>query len=387
MLSTNLLKSLSRLPSPLLTAYVRTTPDQAALQGAAPRYLHLLKEKGRSLAESLESPDRDSFSRQLERVMEFLSKPKSHGSMVFFAGPSVWEVVPLQTEVKDELRWGRPSLAQLIWLTGEHKQYGLVAVDHKGARFFLCSMGEIVEGQEKKFNVDISGWRKKDLGKVMGEGVAKTHGTQRDDFDKRLDNQFLRLCREAAQQAAAFFPAKDLAAIFLLGPDKLTTAMEAKFPRIFRLPIVRIDQEIARLTPAALLGHLAPRVSDWEREHQKTLVHAISGNERGTIRGLDETLTQLQRGQVRTLVLAWDFDVAIHQCRECSWKGRCADRVCPVCEGQTGESTLRDLLPEILLKHTVELEIVSGEAAERLMQMGGMAGWLRQKKLQATAGA
>jgi hypothetical protein len=164
MVTTSLLESLSRLPAPLLTAYVRTTPDEASLQGTAPRYLHSLKEEGRSIAEGLSPEEREAFSKELERGMEFLSRPKSHGSLVIFAGRSVWEVVPLQVEVSNELSWGKPSLGQLFCLAGEHKPYGIVAVDHKGARFFRYSLGEIVEGEEKKFVVDTSGWRQKDLG-------------------------------------------------------------------------------------------------------------------------------------------------------------------------------------------------------------------------------
>src|SRR5260370_9458364 len=222
MLWTSLLESLSRLPAPLLTAYVRTTPDEASLQGAAPRYLHFLKEAGRSAAESLASEEREAFSKQLERVTGFLSRPKSHGSLVILAGSAVWEVVPLQVAVKDELWWGKPSLGQLVWLGGEHKQCGIIVVDHKGARFFHYSLGEIVEGAEKKFAIDISGWRQKDLGHVASEGMAITHGTQRDVFDKRVDSQYVRLCRETARHAATFFPPKELAAIFVVGPDKLT---------------------------------------------------------------------------------------------------------------------------------------------------------------------
>src|SRR5260370_7808635 len=112
-LSTSLFESLSRLPSPLLTAYVRTTPDEASLQGSAPRYLHFLKEAGRSLAESLASEEREAFSKQLERVTEFLSRPKSHGSLVIFSGSSVWEVVPLQVAIKHQLFGGKPTLQQL----------------------------------------------------------------------------------------------------------------------------------------------------------------------------------------------------------------------------------------------------------------------------------
>jgi hypothetical protein len=385
MITTSLLESLSQLPSPLLTAYVRTTPDEAALQGAAPRYLHSLKEEGRSIAESLASEEREPFSKQLERVVEFLSqKPKSHGSLVIFAGPTVWEVV-LLAEVTNELSWGKPSLGQLFWLAGEHKQYGIVTVDHKGARFFHYSLGEIVEGEEKKFVIDISGWRQKDLGKVTGKGVAKTHGTQRDVFDKRVDNQYVRLCRETAQQATTFFSGKELAAVFVVVLDKLITAIQAKFLRNCRLPIVRDDQDLARVSPPELMKHLEPRIADWEREHQKSLVAALTEDARGAIVGFEETLLQLQRGMVRTLVLARDFDAVLHQCRECSWKGRCADRVCPVCEGETVDATLREVLPEILLRQAVELEIVSDEPAERLKQMGGMAGWLRQKKVTAKA--
>lgn len=387
MVTTNLLASLSRLSSPLLTAYVRTSPEEASLQGAAPRYLHSLKEEGRSVGEGLASEEREPFSKQHERVMEFLSQKKSHGSLVIFAGPSVWEVVSLQVEVRNELLWGKPSLAQLVWLAGEHKQYGIVAVDHKGARFFHYSLGEIVEGEEKKFVVDISGWRQKDLGKVMGEGVAKTHGTQRDVFDKRLDNQYVRLCHETAQQAATFFGRNDIAALFLVGPDKLITAIESKFPRTSRLPIVPIDQDLARVSPPELRKHLGPHIEAWEQQHQSALVEAVTEGERGTIGGFDESLAQLQKGRVRTLVFARDFDSVLHQCISCSWMDRSADGVCPVCGGQRHDVSLRDVVPELLLQHAVELEIVNNETGERLKQLGGMAGWARQpKKISAKAG-
>jgi Bacterial archaeo-eukaryotic release factor family 10 len=386
MLSTALLESLSQLPSPLLTAYVSTSPDDASLQGGAPRYLHSLKEEGRVLAERLPCEDREPFLAQLQRVIEFLSKPKSHGSVVFFSGSSAWQVVALQAEVKTELSWGKPNTGQLVWLAGEHKQYGIVAMDHKGARFFHYSLGEMIEGPEKTFVIETSGWKKKDLGKITSEHMAITHGTQRDVFDKRMENQYVRLCRETAHDAAAFFANNHLAAIFLVGPSKLTSLVEAKFPRSFRVPIVRDGQDLARLTPPELFDHLQPRFANWEREHQRALVAALVEDARGAIGGFDETLIHLRRGMIRTLVLARDFDAALRQCQKCGWKGRSAERSCPVCQNELADTTLRDVLPEILLRRAVELEIVSGEPAERLKQMGGIAGWLRQKKVTATVG-
>jgi Bacterial archaeo-eukaryotic release factor family 10 len=387
MLSTSLLESLSRLPSPLLTAYVRTTPDEASLHGGVPKYLHFLKEAGKSAAQGLPSDEQELFSKELERVAEFLSQPKSHGSVVIFAGPSIWQVVPLQVKVKEELAWGKPSLAQLFCLSGEHKQYGIVEVDHKGARFFRYFLGEAVEGPEKNFNIQTSGWKKKDLGHVASENMSITHGTQRDVFDKRMENQYVRLCHEAAQQAGTFFANDHLAAIFLVGPNKLTAAIEAKFPRIFQLPFVKDDQDLARVSPPELLKHLEPRIADWERERQKGLVNALLEDARGAVGGFDETFTQLQRGSIRTLVLARDLDAVMHQCVQCGWMDRSGDQACPVCGRERHTATLREVLPELLLKHQVDLEIVSGEPAERLKQIGGMAGLLRQKKITVKARA
>jgi peptide subunit release factor 1 (eRF1) len=387
MLSTTQLASLYGLPSPLLTAYVRTSPDDASLQGGTPKYVHFLKEEGRSLSEGLASEERDQFCKQLERVREFFSQPKSHGSLVIFAGPSVWQVLPLQAEIEHEMSWGTPNLAQLVWLFGEHKRYGIVAIDHKRARFFHYSLGEIVENQEKKLAVDTSEWKQKDLGKVSAEGMSITHGTQRDVFDKRVENQYVRFCREIARQATALFADNDLAAIFLLGPDKLIQTAESKFPRSFQPPIVRVDQDLAHLEANEMRTHLQPHMAAWERQHQAALVSAAAEGKRGTIRGFEEVLVQLQRGMVRTVLLGRDFNPALQQCRECGWKGTCRDRVCPACHGEAANVTLRHVLPEMLLKHAVELEIVSGEPAERLKQMGGMAGWLRQKKVTAKAGA
>jgi len=385
MLSKTLVEQLYELPSPVMTAYVRTSPEDAALQGGTPRYLHSLKEGAQSLAENLGSGEREHFLRELDRVSKFLTQPASHGSFVFLSGPAVWRVLPLQVPVTNEIFWGKPALAQLRWLTSEHKQYGIVDINHKGVRFFRSSLGEIEEDEEQAFTVDISAWKQKDMGHV-NEGARKSHGTQRDVFEKRMENQYARMCRDSANRAATLLAHKDVAAVFLVGPDKLTTIVESKFPRAFRVPLVRIDQDLANLSPQEILKHLEPHFANWERGRQAVLVYEITDGKRGIIRDFDETLAQLQRGKVRTLLLARDVNARAHQCLECGSIDRTADPVCPACGGKRAQTTLRAVLPELLRQHNVELEIVSGEAGERLKQIGGMASWIRRPKRSA-AGA
>ncbi len=386
MLSTSLVQSLYELPSPVLTAYVSTTPQDAALQGGTPRYLHSLKERSESLAEHLKPEEKDRFLAELDRVNQFLAVPTSHGSFAIFSGPAVWQALALQVPVTAEITWGKPSLAQLIWLASEHKQYGIIEVDHKGVRFFRAALGEIEEDEEQRFTVDVSAWKQKDMGHV-NEAARKSHGTQRDVFEKRMENQYARMCGDAAHRASTLFAQKHVAAIFLVGPNKLIATLEAKFPRTFRIPIARIDHDLAKASPQELLKHLDPYFAAWERDHQAALVNSVTEQERGTIPDFDETLAQLQRGKVRTLLLAADFEASVHQCGECGWIDRSADAACTACGGKRDATTLRRVLPELLRKHNVTLEIASGEAAERLKQAGGMASWIRQpKKNSARAG-
>jgi hypothetical protein len=386
MLSKTLVESLYELQTPVMTAYVRTSTEDAALQGGTPRYLHLLNEEGQSLAEKLEPEQQHLFLQELAKVSKFLIQPASHGSFVIFSGPAVWQVIPLQFEVTNEIHWGKPALGQLLWLTSEHNQYGIVEVDHKGVRFFRSSLGEIEEDEEQAFTVDVSAWKQKDMGPA-NEGARKSHGTQRDVFEKRIENQYERMCRDVAHRAARLFVQKSVAAVFLVGPKKLITTVESKFPGGFRLPIVRIDQDLANISSQEILKHLEPHFANWEREHQAALVNSITEEARATIRGFDETLAQLQRGRIRTLLLASDVDASVRQCGECGWIDRTADLACAVCGGKRREVNLREMLPDLLRQHNVELEIVSGEAGERLKQIGGMASWSRQpKRASARAG-
>jgi len=381
------LESLSQLSSPLLTAYVRASPIEASLHGPVHEYMTWLRNESRPIAENLSPTQKELFLKQLDRVAEFLRQREPHErSCVIFAGPSVLEIVSLQSEVQNELHWGKPALTQLVWIASEHRPYGIVVVDHAGARFFQYWLGEMIEYEEKKFAIDISQWKKNELGHIV-EGVPKSRlgtipaggrGAQRDVFKKRLESQYARLCRETTQQAVNLYKSEDLAAVFLVGPDKLIRPIEAKFPRSFRKPIMLFDQDLARVAPLELRKHLEPQIADWERKHEAELVTAVTSEERGAVVGFDETLALLQKGKIRTLVLARGLDVTLRQCVQCGWTDRSADPVCSFCGSERRTVTLRDVLPDLARRYDVKIEVVSDWAAKRWKEAEGMAAWLRQ---------
>ena len=379
MLTMDRLETLSRMASPLVTAYVYASPSEASQHTLTPTCLAWLKNEGRAIAKSLSVAEQEVFLKQLNRVEEFLRDRVPHErSFVIFAGPSTWETVSLQMEVDNEIHWGKSALGQLFWLLGEHKPYGVLVVDHAGAKFFQHQLGELAQYKEKKFEIDVSEWKKKDLGHVAG--VKKTRGSQRDVFEKRMDSRYAHLCSETAHEAAAFCAEKNLAALFLTGPDRLIKTIERKLPRSLRQSVVSFDEDLAHLTPPELLEHLEPHIEAWERKHEAELIAAVTGGGGGTVAGLDETLAQVQKGKVRTLVVARGLNPVLHECVQCGWTDHSADPVCPACGGQRRDIAFEEILPELVRKQGLQIEVVSDGASDALKGADGMAAWLRQPK-------
>jgi len=372
------LEALSAIASPVVTAYIYGNPSDASQHALAPAYVAWLKTEGRAIADRLPAGEQRAFLEQLNRVEGFLRERVPHErSLAIFAGRSAWETIPLQLEVKNELHWGKPALGQLLWIAGEHKMYGVLLVDHAGAKFMQYWAGELSQQKEKRFEIDVAEWKKKDLGHVTAmKQSQRSHGTQRDVFEKRMDNRYAHLCIETAHEAAAFCAEKGLTALFLCGPDRLINTVERKLPKSLKQTTVALDQDIAHLTLPELLKHLEPHIESWERKHEAELIAAVMSGEGATVAGLDETLAQLQRRKVRTLVVARGLNPVLHRCVACGWTDRSADSVCPICRGERRDITLEEMLPALIGRQGLQIQVVSDGAAASLHGAEGMGAWL-----------
>jgi Bacterial archaeo-eukaryotic release factor family 10 len=375
------ISSLLQLPRPLLTAYVDTNPATRGNLGPVPAYLTWLRTETKAVAQGVPDSEQKLFGVELDRVDRFLrEKGSQHRGLLIFAGPAIWETLSLSVEVENELHWGKPALSQLLWTASEYKPCGVVVVDRHGARFLRYRPGKITELGQKTFEIDISQWRKKDLGHVIRPGIRKTRGSQRDVFQHRMDAQYTRLCKSLAAQAKKLFEDEDLAAIFLVGSSRLVRPIHAAFPKDFQDRVVLMEEDLGRLSLPRLPRLLGPRIAEWKGQHDMASVKAMIGSERGAVLGIDETLAQLQKGAIRTLILARTFDANVRQCSRCAFASRSAELVCPDCGGERRTTSLRQLLPVLAWAQKVNVEVVAGPAAKTLNELGAMGGWLRRRK-------
>lgn len=388
MLTSRLLRALPEIPSPVLTVYLDTNLADPANRNLLPAYRIWLKSQGEALAQTVPSPERKAFLAQLARVEEYLraGPPKQRG-LALFAGPNTWEVVPLTMKVRNEAFWGRPSFAQLLWLLDEHRPCGLTVLSRKGARFYLRWFGELIQLDEKRYPVPDPGWRRKDLGKFSQPGVYKSRGSQHDLFDRRRDAQSRHFYREVAARMQFWTEEKSLGATFLVGSEEMAAGVFEELPKAFREQVVVVPGNLGWMPRAELRRRLERRFERWEREHEVALVDALVESERGAVLGIDETLARLQQGAARSLVVESGLDASLKRCAVCGWVDRVAGPSCTVCGGAREPASLRDALPELARRHGASIEVVAGDAAEKLRAAGGIGAWLRPIELPVRSAA
>jgi len=379
MLTTRHVQTFSQLPEPLLTLYLNTKSGEPSKHPAIPAHLTWLKKEAKSLARLLPPRERASFQKELRRVETFLhDRHPREKSLVIFAGQRTWQEIPLQVEIENELHWGKPAIAQLLWLFDEHQPCCIVVMDRTGARFFRYQMREMLELEDKRFVIDISQWKKKELGHVTGQQVRKSRGSQRDTFERRMDAQFARLCSETGDRIAALCRQEEPVGIFLVGSDHFVGPVEKGIPREFRGLVVLVKEDFGKLPSVQVRQRLEAFLAEWERNHKLTKVEDLLASERGAVTGIDEALALLQEGKIRTLLLARDLDATLHRCVNCGHTDRSADPVCSSCKAARESVFLRDILPALAESSKAEIEVVSGDAAAKLQKVGGIGGWLRQ---------
>jgi ribosomal protein L7Ae-like RNA K-turn-binding protein len=377
-LTASFVETLTELSGPLLTVYVNTQPSDASTQRLASESLVWLKQQAKEIEKLVPEKEQKRYRKQVERVEKFLTgRVPQEKAVYILASAATWKVVPLPTQIENEMHWGAPAITQLLWMLNENKAHCVVVLDRKGARFLRYWAGEVTKIAERKFGIDVSQWKEKDLGTVTQEGVKKTRGSQRDVYEHRVDAQYRRMCRETAAQARKLCEKEKIEAIFVVGSDRLTRPIEAEFPKQSRERVVRIREDFGGLTLPELQKRLTPRIAAWERENESALVEHLLADERKTVMGVDETLTQLQKGKMRTVVLARPVHGDLHECIECGWMDRSGDPVCSVCGRERRAVELREMLPDLARRENTGIEVVSGAAAEQLGKAGGMGGWLR----------
>ena len=379
-----IVQACAKLPSPLLTLLLNTSGNDPSRHTRERADLEWFVDAADALRRTLSHRDAKPFDRQVHRVRRFLEERRpAEKALVVFAGTKAWKVVPLRTPVSGELRWGKPNVAALLPLLGGHRRCGVVVMDHMAARYFEFTNDKPTLLGTKQFVIDASQWKRKEHGRVATERVQNSRGPLRDLYEHHVEARYEGLCHQVADEAAAFCKTKELDGLFLVGPDRLIQAVQAKIPYPLAGSTVLVRENLGRISPRELQCRLQPLIEYYEQEQQLSAVRLLQASGCAALTNPDEVLARLQNGRIRTLIAAQDLKLPLRQCPRCGLATRAADRSCADCGAVREQITLGELLAQVLATGSVKVEFVNGDAAQLLRRTGGLGGWLRAGRAAA----
>lgn len=377
MLKPDVVESLAVLAGPVLSIYLDTDQAKKDNRGLKPGYLIRLESQAKSVSQTISPDNTKLFRKQVQRTEAHLrSRPQRCKGVVIFAGSNTWKVVPLQVAVRDEIHWGGPVTTQLLWLLEEHKPYGIVVPGRKRVRFFLYRLGEVRELGEETFRLKPS--KKKEMGPVSRPGVRLSRGTNRDIFERHLAAQYAHYHQEIADRIERWCAAEKLESVFLVGLAEMVKAIRKQVPSSLVHKIVLIEEDLGWTSRTELLERVEPAVVEHNRKLEMASIEALLSDSRKAVLGVDEALAQLQQGKIWSIVVTKEINGTLQRCVNCSWTDRTSDSVCHLCGGRRESVELCDGLLELVRRHNASLEVVSGDAARKLQEVGGMGARLRE---------
>jgi peptide subunit release factor 1 (eRF1) len=351
-----------------LSVYLDTSPPR--IRGQA--YLLSFRDRCRALRAAVGGEDMDAFEAARERAEHYLVDqfvPHSPGVAIFAAGGSEEiMVVPLPSAPPDRVIWSaKPSIAPLEAMLDEHERLAVVLFDTERARVFSVFLGAIESQQEF-------------IDPVPGkQATGGWFGLEQTGFARHREDHLRRHAERTVRAVMALLRKHSFDRLLLAGPDEAVAVLRHELPRPLRarlagslaLPLFASDADVLVATVQA--------AESIERRTEEHLVDELleAAATPQVVIGLAGTLNALADGRVHMLLVADSFEEIGGACSTC---GRLVpdERSCPACGAVTDRlASLHEAVVEQALAQGAKIETVSGTAAARLQEHGGIAAWTR----------
>lgn len=338
-----------------LTLYLNVDNALEENQAVQPAWKIWLKDTLRRLGDQHRkgTDDAQNTWRSIQqRLDEYLQgyKPDSRG-LVLFIGPSFMRAIELPLNFENQYFFGKPAVAPLLWELDEHEPYLIALVDQEKARFFLAQLGTIGFEESVELNIEDYDWVERTTMHAPGPGIdnAAVHGgTGREDFQKMIDEHLNRFYRETAERIGKLCDKHGTSRIILGGVEESAHAVENFMSDATRKRVIDIAPIPLRSTLAQMNEIAQQRALEFERAEELELVNQVidfakSGG-RGAL-GPKAVMEALEMQRVELLIMPWPMD----------------------------DANLAAELPLRAFASGGSVELVHGEAADRLKQEGGLA--------------
>jgi peptide chain release factor subunit 1 len=348
--------------------YLDTSPRRIAGQA----YLLAYRDACRAIRACLSDLERTTFEAAVVQAERYLSGsfvPTAPGLALFASGEAdYFFALPLPRRPADDVAWAeRAELEPLQAIVDDYERIAVLLFDKERARLFTIFMGAVEQRHAIEDEVP---------GKQATGGWFALAQTR---YARHHEDHVLRHARRTIALLQQVLRTHPFDRLVLGGPDEAVRLLRQHLPRPLRgrlagtldLELFASEEQIRR---AAL--EMAERL---ERQAEQGMVDELleSTTSAYVALGIEPTLEALGERRAHLLLLADTFTAAGSECRRCG-RLSATTGTCPACGGPTTPlANLREALLHQAAEQGARIEIVTGPAAARLGEYGGIGAWTR----------
>lgn len=289
----DILAALEPSPFPVISLYLSLATNQNGREDHQQFVRKVFNERAKALPE--QSPERESFDKDVARIQEYLGKKDNPAGQAFaiFAcsGSDLFEAIPLEAPIGEHSLFisSVPHLYPLARLLEHYPRYAAVMLDTNKARIFV--FGTTSEREEK----------------IVGEKTRRTSkgGWSQARYQRRADNFHMLHVKEVVDTLDKIVREENIDQIVVAGAEVAMPILREQLPKHLADKIVEIGpQENGESGSFVERTMAALREKDAETDVEKVqeLMDAWRSGGLG-VAGPESTLSAFQLGQVDELII------------------------------------------------------------------------------------
>jgi peptide chain release factor subunit 1 len=358
--------------SPVLSIYLDI--DQSKAVNLKRRFEAALSSMLGSLSTGLNQEEQSSFNLDAEPVCRYVAglEPQAKSVIVFSdASENFFWTREIHVALRNRARWtDTPYLVPLLEILDEHERYGVVLFDKESARLFTVYLGEIEEHADAMAPAPVRHYKASGTDHLLSESR----------FQHKAATHVHWHAKNVAQMLDKLVDQYALDRLLLGGPVEATSELQHLLSKRVRNRVVeRLSLPVKANAQEVLKAALAveERV---EREMEKRIVDELIAGDphHPSVLGLDATVRALCEERIWRLIYEQDFSARGGRCVNCGMLFARAEGSCDYCGAAIEPiGDLLDQMVERVLEQDGRVEKVSGDAALRLKDAGGIGAVLR----------
>lgn len=289
------LAALEPSPFPVISLYLSLTPNQNGREGHDQFVRKVFNDRAKALP--AESPERESFENDAEKIRQYLDgekQPSWQGLAIFAcAGADLFEAIPLETPFDDHWMFvgSAPHLYPLAKLVDTYPRYAAVSLDTNKARVQVFSLAAAGRAEQ-----------------VTSDKTRRTSkgGWSQARYQRRADNVHTHHMKEVVDALDKVVREENLDQIVIAGDDVAVAKLREQLPAELAEKIVDVVRLQRNAQDASFLEATfdAIRMKDAETDVEKVQELMDERQSGGLgVAGPEATLSAFERGQVDELII------------------------------------------------------------------------------------